>query len=102
MVRRHGCIDSGSGLGTDGHACWGFDQPEEYVAATLDFFSDGLRANQRLVYLSGEPVAEQRERLDPLGDVGRLIDDGTLHLFELKDFYDLGQPVDPVAQVELF
>ena len=102
MVRQHGCIDSGSGLGSDGHACWAFDQPEEYVNATLEFFTDGLRSNQRLVYLSGEPVAEQRERLDPLGEVGALLDKGTLHLFELKDFYDLGQPVDPVAQVELF
>jgi ABC-type transporter Mla MlaB component len=102
MVRRHGCIDSGTGLGADGHACWGFEQPEEFVAATLEFFTDGLRSNQRLVYLSGEPVAEQRERLDPLGDVGGMIDRGALHLLELKDLYRLGEPVDPLAQVELF
>ena len=101
-MRRHGCIDSGSGLGTDGHACWAFEQQQEYVDATLEFFTDGLRSNQRLVYLSGEPVAEQRERLDPLGGVGTMVDDGTLHLLELKDFYDLGQPVDPVSQVTLF
>jgi ABC-type transporter Mla MlaB component len=102
MVRRHGCIDSGSGLGTDGHACWGFEQPEEFVDATLEFFTDGLRSNRRLVYLSGEPVAEQRERLDPLGGVGAMVDGGALHLLELKDLYDLGQPVDPVSQVALF
>lgn len=102
MVRRHGCINSGGDLGTDGHACWAFEQPREFVDATLEFFTDGLRSNQRLVYLSGEPVAEQRERLDPLGEVGALLDNGSLHLFELKDFYDLGQPVDPVAQVNLF
>ena len=102
MVRRHGCIDSGSGLGTDGHACWGFERPQEFVDATLEFFTDGLRSNRRLVYLSGEPVAEQRERLDPLGDVGGMIDRGGLHLLELKDLYRLGEPVDPVAQVALF
>lgn len=102
MVRRHGCIDSGSGLGHDGHACWGFEHSEEYVAAALEFFTDGLRSNRRLVYLSGEPVAEQRERLDPLGDVGGMIDSGALHLLELKDLYNLGEPVDPVAQVALF
>ena len=101
-MRQHGCIDSGSGLGTDGHACWAFDQPDEFIAATLEFFTDGLRADKRLVYLSGEPVAEQRERLDPLGDVGTMIDRGALHLFELKDFYRLGEPVDPVSQVALF
>jgi ABC-type transporter Mla MlaB component len=102
MVRQHGCINSGNGLGTDGHACWGFDQPQEFVDATLEFFDDGLRANQRLVYLSGEPVAEQRERLDPLGDVATMLDGGALHLLELKDLYALGEPVDPVAQVALF
>ncbi len=102
MVRRHGCIDAGSGLGTDGHACWGFEQPQEFVDAALDFFTDGLRSNRRLVYLSGEPVAEQRERLDPLGGVGAMIDDGTLHLLELKSLYRLGEPVDPEAQVALF
>src|SRR6476620_9945000 len=80
MVRQHGCINSGSGLGPDGHACWGFEQPEEFVDATLEFFTDGLRSNQRLVYLSSEPVAEQRERLAPLGNVGAMVDRGALHL----------------------
>jgi ABC-type transporter Mla MlaB component len=102
MVRQHGCINSGSGLGTDGHACWGFDQPQEFIDATIEFFADGQRANQRLVYLSGEPVAEQRERLDPLGDVATMVDGGALYLLELKDLYTLGEPVDPVAQVALF
>ncbi|HET8954214.1 MAG TPA: MEDS domain-containing protein [Solirubrobacterales bacterium] len=101
-MRRHGCIDAGSGLGADGHACWGFEQPQEFVDATLEFFTDGLRSNRRLVYLSGEPVAEQRERLTPLGDVGAMVDRGALHLLELKDLYKLGEPVDPVAQVSLF
>lgn len=101
-MRRNGCIDSPSGLGADGHACWGFERSEEFIAASLDFFTDGLRLNRRLVYLSGEPVAEQRERLEPLGDVGAMIDDGTLHLLELKQLYTLGEPVDPEAQVSLF
>jgi ABC-type transporter Mla MlaB component len=101
-VRSHGCIESASGLGAQGHACWGFEKPAEFVDATLDFFTDGLRSGRRLVYLSGEPVAEQRERLDPLGDVGGLIDRGALHLLELKNLYRLGEPVDPDAQVALF
>ena len=101
-MRTHGCIDSAGGLGAQGHACWGFDQPAEFADAALDFFADGLRDGRRLVYLSGEPVAEQRERLDPLGDVGGMIDSGALHLLELKDLYRLGEPVDPHAQVALF
>lgn len=101
-MRAHGCIDSAAGLGAQGHACWGYERPTEFVDAALDFFSDGMRSNRRLVYLSGEPVAEQRERLDPLGDVGGMIDRGALHLLELKHLYRLGEPVDPVAQVALF
>ncbi|HKF83469.1 MAG TPA: MEDS domain-containing protein [Solirubrobacterales bacterium] len=101
-MRTHGCIDSPAGLGADGHACWGFERSEEFVGAALDFFADGLRANRRLVYLSGEPVAQQRERLDPLGDVGAMIDGGSLHLLELKQLYQLGEPVDPDAQAALF
>ena len=101
-MRTHGCIDSAGDLGAQGHACWGFEEPGEFVDAALDFFADGLRSNRRLVYLSGEPVDEQRERLDPLGDVGGMIDRGALHLLELKHFYRLGEPVDPAAQVALF
>jgi anti-anti-sigma regulatory factor len=101
-VRRQGCIDSPTGLGADGHACWGFEHSEEFIDASLEFFTDGLRLNRRLVYLSGEPVAQQRERLDPLGDVGSMIDDGTLHLLELQQLYRLGEPVDPDAQAALF
>jgi len=101
-VRRHGSIDSPTGLGADGHACWGFERSEQFIDASLEFFTDGLRLNRRLVYLSGEPVAEQRERLDPLGDVGAMIDDGTLHLLELEQLYRLGEPVDPEAQAALF
>ncbi|HEY6144845.1 MAG TPA: MEDS domain-containing protein [Solirubrobacterales bacterium] len=101
-MRRHGSINSPTGLGADGHACWGFERSEEFIDASLEFFTDGLRLNRRLVYLSGEPAAQQRERLDPLGDVGAMIDDGTLHLLELKQLYRLGEPVDPEAQAALF
>lgn len=98
-MRAHGSIDAGSGLGHDGHACWGFDDKQEFVAAALEFLTDGLRIGQRLAYVGNEPVAEQRERLDPLGDVGRLIDSGALQLFELSDLYQIGEPVDAEAQV---
>jgi anti-anti-sigma regulatory factor len=101
-VRVHGSIDAGSGLGPDGHACWGFDDKEEFVAATLDFLTDGLRLGQRLAYVGSEPLAEQRERLDPLGDVGRLIDNGALQLFELSDLYRVGEPIDVDAQLAAY
>jgi anti-anti-sigma regulatory factor len=101
-VRVHGNIEAGSGLGHDGHACWGFDERQEFIDAALEFLTDGLRLGQRLAYVGSEPVAEQRERLDPLGDVGGLIDRGALQLFELSDLYRLGEPVDTETQMAAY
>lgn len=101
-MRAHGCIDSAAGLGTDGHACWGFDRPEEFVAAALEFLEDGLRHGQRLAYVGSETIDEQRERLAPLGDIGRMIDSGMLLLFELQHLYKVGEPVDPKAQTAIY
>lgn len=101
-MRAHGSIDAGGGLGHDGHACWGFDDRQEFVDAALEFLTDGLRLGQRLAYVGSEPVAEQRERLDPLGDVGGLIDRGGLQLFELSDLYRVGEPVDTKAQLAAY
>jgi MEDS: MEthanogen/methylotroph, DcmR Sensory domain len=101
-VRVHGSIDVGTGLGHDGHACWGFDERHEFVEAALEFLTDGLRAGQRLAYVGSEPVAEQRERLDPLGDVGALIDSGALQLFELSDLYRVGEPIDTDTQLAAY
>lgn len=101
-MRAHGCIDSGSRLGHDGHACWGFDDPGEFADAAVEFLTDGLRHGQRLAYVGSEPVADQRERLEPLGKVGELIDTGALQLFELGDLYRVGEPVDTEAQLAVY
>lgn len=86
----------------DGHACWAFDDRQEFTDVALEFLTDGLRLGQRLAHVGSEPVDEQRERLDPLGDVGSLIDGGALQLFELGDLYRLGEPVDTEAQVAVY
>lgn len=101
-MRINGCIDSAAGLGADGHACWGFDQEGDFADAALEFLTDGLRLNQQIGYISSEPVADQRERLAPLGDVGGMIDRGALQLIELKNIYRPGEPVDVDAQLALY
>jgi hypothetical protein len=95
-------MDSAAGLGSDGHACWGFDRTEEFVEAALEFLEDGLRHGQRLAYVGSEPIDEQRERLAPLGDVGRMLDSGMLQLFELGHLYRVGEPVDSEAQMAIY
>jgi hypothetical protein len=101
-VRAHGWIDSAAGLGTDGHACWGFDQHEDFVGAAIEFLSDGLKHGQRLAYVGPEPTETQREQLAPLGDVDRMVDSGMLQLFQLGDLYRVGEPVDREAQIATY
>jgi len=101
-VRTHGCIHSGSDLGADAHACWGFDRRQEFVDAALEFLTDGLRSGQRIVYVGSEPVAEQRERLEPLGGVGAMIDEGALLLIDLTGIYKAGESLDPLSQMAVY
>ncbi len=101
-MRVRGCIHSGSGLGADAHACWGFDRRQEFVDAALEFLTDGLRNGQRIVYVGSEPVDEQRERLEPLGGVGAMIDEGALLLIDLNGIYETGEPLDPNAQLAVY
>jgi anti-anti-sigma regulatory factor len=101
-VREHGCIHSAHGLGVDGHACWAFDSRQHFVDAALEFLTDGLRFGQRLAYVGSEPVDEQRERLELLGNVSGLIDGGALQLFTLSDLYRVGEPIDPDTQLAIY
>jgi anti-anti-sigma regulatory factor len=101
-MRVHGCIESAGCLGLDGHACWGFSQRDEFTEAVLEFLTEGHRLGQRIGFIGDEPVDEQRERLDALGDVGGLIDKGALVLFELNMLYPEGKPVPPEVQLALY
>jgi anti-anti-sigma regulatory factor len=101
-VREHGCIHSGDDLGDHAHACWGFDRRQDFVDAALEFLTDGLRSGQRIVYVGSEPVEEQRERLEPLGGVGAMIDEGALLLIDLTGIYQTGRPIDPISQMAVY
>ncbi len=101
-MRRHGCIHSGGDVGADSHACWAFDEGQEFFDASLEYLTDGLRSGERLAFVGSEPVAEQRERLAALGDVGGMIDRGSLQLFELADLYAIGEPLDADQQLATY
>lgn len=101
-MRVHGCIESAGHLGLDGHACWAFDQRDEFTAAVLEFLAEGLRLGQRIAFMGNESMAEQRERLGALDDVGGLTARGALLFFNLRDLYPQGRPLDFEAQLALF
>lgn len=101
-MRVHGSIESADHLGLDGHACWAFDQRQEFTDAVLEFLGEGLRLGQRIAFIGDEPVAAQRQRLEGLGELGGLIDGGALVLFELRMIYPSDKPLDFDAQLALF
>ncbi len=101
-MRVHGCIESAGHLGLDGHACWAFDQREEFTDAVLEFLAEGLHLGQRIAFMGDEPAAAQRERLSALGDVDELAGSGALLFFQLRDLYPKGRAMDFDAQVALF
>lgn len=101
-MRACGCIRSASGLDSGAHACWGFDRRQEFVDAALEFLTDGLRNGQRIAYVGAEPVEEQRERLEPLGGVGAMIDEGALLLIDLSGISKAGEPIDPDSQLAVY
>lgn len=101
-MRVHGCIDSADQLGLDGHACWSFDQKQEFTDVVLEFLTEGLHLGQRIAFMADEPLEAQRERLDALDDVGELTDRGALLFFNLPDLYPKGRAVGVDAQLALF
>ncbi len=101
-MRVHGCIESAQGLGLNGHACWGYGQRQEFTDAVLDFLAEGQGLGQRIAFMADEPVAEQRARLEALGEVGGLVDRGALLFFNLRDLYPKGRAMDFEAQLALF
>jgi anti-anti-sigma regulatory factor len=101
-MREHGCIHSGGGLGANGHACWAFEEADGFAAAAVEFLADGLRAGEQLAYVGSEPVDEQRERLDPLGDVGSMIDAGGLLLLQLGNLYKAGGQMGAAELLTLY
>ncbi|MGH2690559.1 MAG: MEDS domain-containing protein, partial [Actinomycetota bacterium] len=77
-MRDHGCIVSAGGLGLHDHACWTYDDDADYAAALVEFLEDGLRRQQRLLYVAGWPAAKLIEDLEPLGDPAALVGRGDL------------------------
>ena len=59
-MRRHGAVESASGLGLHGHACWTFGDETEFRAGVFDFLVDGLELGQRLLYVGPGGVGKLR------------------------------------------
>jgi len=62
------------------HACWCFDDDDAFLAAAVAYLADGITRRERVVYVADRPADAMRGDVAPLGDVERLVGDGTLVL----------------------
>jgi ABC-type transporter Mla MlaB component len=85
------------------HICWVFESDEDLQTAAVAFLDDGLRRGESLLYVGdAEDEAELRSQLATLGDVDRLIADGTLRVQMARALYVPARRSDAAAQVEAY
>jgi len=101
-MRRHGPVDSASGLGLHGHACWTYADEAEFRAGVFDFLVDGLELGQRLLYAGPGGVEKLRRDVEDIPGLESLLADGTMRIMPLEAAYAVGKPIDPIAQLAMY
>ena len=79
-----------------------FSGEAEVREAIIAYLADGRRLGQRLIYVGGESEEELHEHLESLPGRDRLIRDGALQILSLPAIYELGEPIDPDAQLAVY
>lgn len=101
-MRRHGSVPTASGLGLHGHGCWTYSDDAEFTGGVLDFLADGLELGQRLLYVGAGGVVKLRRELRDLPGLEDLLGDGTLRIMPLEAIYEMGRPIDAMAQLTMY
>ena len=84
------------------HACWIYENDGERRKAVVEYFADGIRAAQRLLYVGGSPAARLRDDLEGLSGVESLVADGALHVLSLDDIEGAADRSDPERRLEAY
>jgi ABC-type transporter Mla MlaB component len=101
-MRRHGSVPTTGGLGLHGHGCWTFSDDDEFLNGVIEFLSDGLELGQRLLYVGAGGVVKLRRDLDVLPGIEELLGDGTVRIMPLESIYEMGRPIDAMAQLTMY
>jgi ABC-type transporter Mla MlaB component len=101
-MRRHGRVANASGLGLHGHGCWTYSDDAEFRRGVLEFLADGLELGQRLLYVGAGGVPKLRRDLEDLPGVEELLGEGVLRIMPLESIYEVGQPIDAMAQLTMY
>jgi hypothetical protein len=87
-VRSSGVLDAPTGLGYHDHACWGYDDREEFVSAARPYLAEGLRLGQRVVYVARGSTPSLRLDLEGIDDLDALVARGAVELHDVSATYD--------------
>jgi anti-anti-sigma regulatory factor len=102
-MRRHGVVDSASGLLPFGHLGWAYRDREEFRARAREYLIDGLNAGQWIEYVGEGETADLRRELLGFTDVEDVVAAGRVGVTTVGDFYEYvpggGGVVDPYASV---
>ena len=101
-MRREGFVRTARGLGLHGHACWLYGDEEEFRTGTLAFLEDGVELGQRLMYVAAGSVERLRGDLEGLRGLDTMLGAGGLRIMPLENAYEVGRPVDPIAQLTMY
>ena len=84
------------------HACWIYEDAGERREAVVEYFVDGLRSGQRLLYAGGHPIQRLRGDLEGLDGVEALVADGALHVLSLEDIERTVRADDAERRIEAY
>jgi len=90
---------SSRSYGVSDHASWGYTSDDERADVVASWLVDGLRANQRAMYVGAgtrEQLAAELQRDEELAVALRA---GVLTVFTVTELYDLSLPIDPPRQL---
>jgi len=84
------------------HVCWCFDEGEDFRRAAAAFLAEGQRRGERLVFVADAGEDALRKHLSVLGDVDRLVDDGSLVLAPVHSLYEPCGAFDVRSQTDTY
>jgi anti-anti-sigma regulatory factor len=95
-VRRQGLVDSPSGIGINGHACWGYeDLAGDFRDAAVAFLAEGIELGQALMFIGGPEAEEVMRSFEPMSS---LVADGSLSIAPFESVYPGGRRMTDADQ----
>jgi hypothetical protein len=98
LMRRRTSAESARDLRPHDHAIWFGDAPADLYAMASDAFAQGVRRNEKLMFVANEP---DPSKLHGIG-AETLMDDGQLEVADVQDVYRGGTDFSASAQLATF